>query len=126
MLNKSLTNTPKCKKKFIRSFCKHQFLIFQNNLSYFSANRELTDLQKRYDHLHEQHRLTRAELAEKHAHLEKLKNASKDFYIEYDTLKNKYDVETDAYRKYVFFSIFFLAYKKSSWRNKPMDLFDCF
>ncbi|XP_044743420.1 shootin-1 [Chrysoperla carnea] len=91
----TINNAERWKVKYEEAEKKRKALLTQSE----KTNRELAELNKKYERIIEQNKIIVQQLTEKHDQLEKLKVASKDFYLEYDTLKNKYDVETGAYRK---------------------------
>ncbi|KAJ9582701.1 hypothetical protein L9F63_022942 [Diploptera punctata] len=80
----------KWKNKFEEAEKKRKALLTQSQ----KCERELADLDRRYQQLHNDHNSVRRQLSEKEAKLAQLQSVSEKVYREYESLKNKHDVQS--------------------------------
>lgn len=80
----------KWKSKFEDSEKKRKSLLTQSQ----KCEREMADLERRYQLLHNEHNSVKKQLAAKDAQLAQLQGVSERMYREYEALKNKHDVQS--------------------------------
>ncbi|XP_069699421.1 shootin-1-like [Periplaneta americana] len=80
----------KWRSKYEEAEKKRKTLLTQSQKS----ERELADLERRYQLLHNDHNCVKKQLADKDARLLQLQTVSEKVYREYEALKNKHDVQT--------------------------------
>lgn len=80
----------KWKNKYEETEKKRKALLTQSQKN----ERELADLQRRYQLLHNDHNSVKKQLSDKEAKLAQLQSVSEKVYREYEALKNKHDVQS--------------------------------
>ncbi|PSN47488.1 hypothetical protein C0J52_13566 [Blattella germanica] len=86
-------DSAKWKNKFEDAEKKRKSLLTQTQ----KTERELADLERRYQSLHNDHNCIQKQLVDKEAKLAQLQSVSEKVYREYEALKNKHDVQSRWY-----------------------------
>lgn len=78
------------KAKFEEAEKRRKTLLTQTQKS----EREMAELERRYQHLHNEYNSLRQQLADKHTKLAQLQTVSEKVYREYEVIKSKHDVQS--------------------------------